>query len=207
MRCRHSMPRFDYPPTRATWGARCGKSARRVLQGGETASLTQKVIWVFWLRALILGRTRGDRDAVTNGDGVVPHENVFNHEAYDSLAFSDIKRFSSTAQASEECGEGLDQAQECSPIVSLVSDRLQLHEGPTTVMGTRNHAQSHTAYRDSAGNHQTHWVAHLPAHVFDPSTGKQGGHQSHAGTAQARLLSGHDGHLYTSSHGKKRKVQ
>jgi hypothetical protein len=29
--------------------------------------------------------------------------------------------------------------------------------------------------RDSAGNHQTHWVAHLPAHVFDPSAGKQEG--------------------------------
>src|SRR5712664_4803601 len=38
MRCRHSMPRFDYPPTRATWGARCGKSARRVLRGGTATS-------------------------------------------------------------------------------------------------------------------------------------------------------------------------
>ena len=45
--------------------------------------------------------------------------------------------------------------------------------------------------------------AHLPAHVFDPSAGKQGGHQSHAGTAQARLQPGHDGHIYTSSHGTK----
>src|SRR5438876_12371449 len=40
MRCRHSMPRFDYPPTRATWGARCGKSARRVLRGGTSTSDT-----------------------------------------------------------------------------------------------------------------------------------------------------------------------
>ncbi len=32
------MPRFDYPPTRATWGARCGKSARRVLRGGTGTS-------------------------------------------------------------------------------------------------------------------------------------------------------------------------
>src|SRR5438445_13177211 len=38
MRCRRSMPRFDYPPTRATWGARCGKSARRVLRGGTGTS-------------------------------------------------------------------------------------------------------------------------------------------------------------------------
>jgi len=78
---------------------------------------------------------------VTNGDGVVPHENVFNHEAYDSLAFSDIKRFSSTAQASEECGEGLDQAQECSPIVSLVSDRLQLHAEHLFTLAQRRHAR------------------------------------------------------------------
>src|SRR5437870_6500825 len=38
MRCRLSMPRFDYPPTGATWGARCGKSARRVLRGGTGTS-------------------------------------------------------------------------------------------------------------------------------------------------------------------------
>src|SRR6516162_2665263 len=38
MQCRHSMPRFDCPPTRATWGARCGKPARRVLRGGTGTS-------------------------------------------------------------------------------------------------------------------------------------------------------------------------
>lgn len=32
------MPRFDGHPTRATWGARCGKSARRVLRGGTGTS-------------------------------------------------------------------------------------------------------------------------------------------------------------------------
>jgi hypothetical protein len=42
-------------------------------------------------------------------------------------------------------------------------------------------------------------------HVFDPSAGKQGGHQSHAGTTQARLQPGHNGHIYTSSHGTKTK--
>jgi hypothetical protein len=109
-------------------------------QGGVVTPLTQKVIWAFWLRAHVLRRTRGDGDAVTNGDGVVPHENVFNHEAYDSLAFSDIKRFSSTAQASEECCEGLDQAQECGPIVSLVSDRLQLHAEHLFTLAQRRHA-------------------------------------------------------------------
>jgi hypothetical protein len=34
MRCRHVILWSDYPPARATWGARCGKSARRVLRGG-----------------------------------------------------------------------------------------------------------------------------------------------------------------------------
>ena len=32
------MPRFDCHPTRATWGARCGKPARRVLRGGTGTS-------------------------------------------------------------------------------------------------------------------------------------------------------------------------
>src|SRR6266700_2772711 len=45
MRCRHSMPRFDYPPTRATWGARFGKSARRVLRGGTgTSDLVARLV-------------------------------------------------------------------------------------------------------------------------------------------------------------------
>src|SRR6266550_547035 len=45
MRCRHSTPRFDRPPTRATWGARCGKSARRVLRGGTgTSDLVARLV-------------------------------------------------------------------------------------------------------------------------------------------------------------------
>src|SRR5258706_14883165 len=38
MRCRHAIRRSDCHPTRATWGARCGKSARRVLRGGTGTS-------------------------------------------------------------------------------------------------------------------------------------------------------------------------
>ena len=34
MRFRHAMRPFDTHPTSATWGARCGNSARRVLRGG-----------------------------------------------------------------------------------------------------------------------------------------------------------------------------
>src|SRR5438105_2695471 len=40
MRCRHAMLRSDCHTTRATWGARCGKSARRVLRGGTSTSDT-----------------------------------------------------------------------------------------------------------------------------------------------------------------------
>jgi hypothetical protein len=63
---------------------------------------------------------------VVNGDSVVPHQNFFNHEPHDALAFNDIKRFSGTTQPSEKCCEGLGQAQECNLIGALVSDRLQL---------------------------------------------------------------------------------
>src|SRR5271155_508788 len=95
-------------------------------QGGPITPLTQKVIWVFWLRAAVLRGTRRDGNAVPNGDGIFPHQNVFNQQPYDSLALSDSKRFSSAAQAGKECCEGLCQAQECSSIVGLVGDCLQL---------------------------------------------------------------------------------
>ncbi|HWC19240.1 MAG TPA: reverse transcriptase domain-containing protein, partial [Terriglobales bacterium] len=39
MRCRHSTRGYDGHPTSATWGARCGKSARRVLRGGTGTSV------------------------------------------------------------------------------------------------------------------------------------------------------------------------
>src|SRR3974377_1828949 len=38
MRCRHYMRRSDCSLTSATWGARCGKSARRLLGGGASTS-------------------------------------------------------------------------------------------------------------------------------------------------------------------------
>ena len=39
------MPRSDCHPTRATWGARCGKSARRVLRGGTgTSDLVARLV-------------------------------------------------------------------------------------------------------------------------------------------------------------------
>jgi len=110
-------------------------------QGGVATPLTQKVILVAWrMRTAVLRWARGDGDAMANGDGVVPQQDVFNHEAYDSLALSDVKRFSSTAQASEECGESLGQAQECGPIVGLVSDRLQLSTERPFTLAQRRHA-------------------------------------------------------------------
>src|SRR5439155_17273117 len=45
MQCRHYMPWSDCHPTRATWGARCGKSARRVLRGGTgTSDLVARLV-------------------------------------------------------------------------------------------------------------------------------------------------------------------
>src|SRR5689334_4690089 len=56
-------------------------------QGGPLTPLTQKVILAFRLRAAVLRRTRGDRDTMTNSDGIFPHQNVFNQESHDSLTF------------------------------------------------------------------------------------------------------------------------
>jgi hypothetical protein len=77
---------------------------------------------------------------VTNGDGVVPHQDVFDHEPYDSLALRDIKRLSSTAQACEERRESLRQSQEGCPIVGLVSNRLQLSTKRLLTLAQRRHA-------------------------------------------------------------------
>ena len=63
---------------------------------------------------------------MTNGDGILADQDVFNQESHDFLAFNDTKRFSCAAQASKECCESLCQAQECGAIVGLVGDRLQL---------------------------------------------------------------------------------
>jgi hypothetical protein len=77
---------------------------------------------------------------MANGNGVVPDQNLFDHEAYDSLALSDTKRFSSRAQAGEERRESLRQPQEGCPIVDLVSDRLQLSAERLFTMAQRRHA-------------------------------------------------------------------
>src|SRR2546422_1666216 len=110
-------------------------------QGGSATPLTQKVILTVWgLRSSVLGRTRRNRNAVTNGDGIFAEQNVFNQESHDSLAFDDTKRFGSAAQASKECCEGFCQAQECSAIVGLVGDRLQLSTECLLALAQHRHA-------------------------------------------------------------------
>jgi hypothetical protein len=61
-----------------------------------------------------------------NRDIVLSHQNFFDHETYDPLAFTDVQRFSITAQVHQECRKRLRQAQESSPIVDLLRDRSQL---------------------------------------------------------------------------------
>jgi hypothetical protein len=76
-------------------------------------------------------------------------------------------------------------------------------ERAATLLGTANHAQSDTAYRDSSGDHQTYRVAHLPPYVFDLAAGRQSRHLGHAGTASARLQPGHHGYVHTGRYGTK----
>ena len=49
---------------------------------------------------------------MTNGDGILADQNVFNQQSHYFLAFNDTKRFRRAAQASKECCESLCQAQE-----------------------------------------------------------------------------------------------
>src|ERR1700730_4930655 len=98
----------------------------RLLSKGLITPLTQKVIWAFWLRAAVLRRTRRNRDAVTNSDGIFTDQNFFNQELHDSLAFDDTKRCRRRCASEEGMGKGFCQAQESSAILGLVNDRLQL---------------------------------------------------------------------------------
>ena len=63
---------------------------------------------------------------MANGDGVVSYQDVFHYEPYDTLAFRDTQRISSTVEPREERGEGLRQTEEGRLIISLVRDGLQL---------------------------------------------------------------------------------
>jgi hypothetical protein len=96
-------------------------------QGAVLTPLTQKVIWVAGRRrTAVWRRAWRNGDTVANRDVVFSHQNFFDHEAHDPLAFSDVQRFSITAQTHQKCRERLGQAQESSPIVDLLRDRLQL---------------------------------------------------------------------------------
>jgi len=77
---------------------------------------------------------------VTNGDGILADQNVFNQQSHDSLAFNDTKRFRSAAQARKECCESFCQTQECGAIIGLVGDRLQLGTECLLAMTQYRHA-------------------------------------------------------------------
>src|SRR5437773_6688626 len=116
---RLSCPSFFQPST--------NRRMYRLLSKGLITPLTQKVILTVWVvGSPVLGRTRRNRNAVTNGDGIVADQDVFNQQSHDFLAFNDTKRFRGAAQASKECCESFRQAQEYGTIIGLVSDRLQL---------------------------------------------------------------------------------
>ena len=63
---------------------------------------------------------------MTNGDGILADQNFFNQQSHNLLTFNDTKSFRGTAQASKECCESFCKTQECSAIIGLVGDRLQL---------------------------------------------------------------------------------
>ena len=63
---------------------------------------------------------------MTNDDGVVTDEHLLDDEAHDALAFGDLERVGRGTQAGEEGRERIREAQECSAIIGLVGNRLQL---------------------------------------------------------------------------------
>src|ERR1700739_1705093 len=85
--------------------SRSSSSSTRFDSTGESTPLTQKVIFLRRGSTIVLRRPRRDRDAMTDGDGVVSDQDFFDNEAHDSLTFRDAKRFSCAAQAGKKCGE------------------------------------------------------------------------------------------------------
>src|SRR6476660_4048602 len=71
-------------------------------------------------------------------------------------------------------------------------------ERTKTILGTANHAQDYTSHRHQTRNHQTHWVAHFPPHLFDTTESNRRRYKSDAGTASTRLQPGDDGYIYPS---------
>src|SRR5262249_62281837 len=87
--------------------SRSNSSSTMLLSKGESTPLTQKVILAAWrFGAPVLRRSGRNRNAVTNGDGILADQNFFNQQSHDFLTFNDTKSFRSTAQASKKRGEG-----------------------------------------------------------------------------------------------------
>ena len=68
-------------------------------------------------RATVRRRCQTDRNAMSNNEGVIANQNVFDDQSHDSLAFQDIKRIGSVSQSSQKGRESLRQAQEHGAIV------------------------------------------------------------------------------------------
>jgi hypothetical protein len=79
---------------------------------------------------------------MANGDVVDSNQDVFHNEPYDSLAFSDTQRISSTAQPVEERRS----------IIGLVSDCLQLGTERLIALAQRRHSLTHLLDR-----HECSW--------------------------------------------------
>jgi RNA-directed DNA polymerase len=77
-------------------------------------------------RAAIRRRYQTYGDAMADDDAVVADEDVLDDESDDALALDDVKSVRGTAQSGEKRSKRLGQTQEHSPIVGLISDRLQL---------------------------------------------------------------------------------
>ena len=77
---------------------------------------------------------------MTDGDGVIPDQDFFDNEPYDSLTLDHVQRVSSTAQAGKKRCQGLGEAQESSPVGSLISDRLQFSADRALALTKRRHA-------------------------------------------------------------------
>jgi hypothetical protein len=76
---------------------------------------------------------------MSDDDGVVTNEDLFDDEAHDALALNDVKRVGGAAQTAEEGRECLGKAQERDAIGSLISDRLQLGAQRVFALPQRGH--------------------------------------------------------------------
>ena len=71
-----------------------------------------------------------DGNRVADDDGVVGHQNFLDQQANDALALMDVERLGTRAQACEEGGQTLGQAQGGGALGRLIGDGPQLRGRP-----------------------------------------------------------------------------